>query len=119
MPVIRIQLFSLLEQFDFPVQSLPVGSRKTILLSVQMLLLMNADWILESARLLAVRSQEFSSEPARRIDWLFETVLGRAPQEHEQRRFLDYISSDRVSQGDSWVTLAHNLLICSEFIYVP
>ena len=119
LPVIRNHLYSLLEQFDFPDPTMPVGSRNTSMVSVQMLLLMNADWILESARLLAVRSQEFSSEPARRIDWLFETVLGRAPQEHEQRRFLDYISSDRVSQGDSWVTLAHNLLICSEFIYVP
>ena len=119
LPIIRNHLYSLLEQFDFPDPTMPVGSRNTSMVSVQMLLLMNADWIIDSASLLARRSQEFSSEPSRRIDWLFETVLGRAPKEHEQRRFLDAISDGQASGEDLWVTLAHNLLICSEFIYVP
>ncbi|MFY7891928.1 MAG: PSD1 and planctomycete cytochrome C domain-containing protein [Pirellula sp.] len=119
LPIIRNHLYSLLEQFDFPDPTMPVGSRNTSMVSVQMLLLMNADWIIDSASLLARRSQEFSSEPSRRIDWLFETVLGRAPKEHEQRRFLDAISDGQASGEDPWVTLAHNLLICSEFIYVP
>jgi len=119
LPIIRNHLYSLLEQFDFPDPTMPVGSRNTSMVSVQMLLLMNADWIIDSASLLARRSQEFSSEPSRRIDWLFETVLGRAPKEHEQRRFLDAISAGQASGEDPWVTLAHNLLICSEFIYVP
>lgn len=119
LPIIRNHLYSLLEQFDFPDPTMPVGSRNTSLVSVQMLLLMNADWILDSASMLARRSQDFSSEPSRRIDWLFESVLGRAPKEHERQRFLEYVSADQTSENDPWVVLAHNLLICSEFIYVP
>lgn len=119
LPIIRNHLYSLLEQFDFPDPTMPVGSRNTSLVSVQMLLLMNADWIVDSASLIARRSQEFSSESSGRIQWLFETVLGRAPQEHEKQRFLDYVSASQGSDNDPWVVLAHNLLICSEFIYVP
>jgi hypothetical protein len=119
LPIIRNHLFSLLEQFDFPDPTMPVGGRGTSTVSLQMLMLMNADWILESARLLARRSQEYSSEPQRRIDWMFEQVLGREPQAHERERLLDYALGVHEPGVDAWEIVAHNLLICSEFIYVP
>ena len=119
LPIIRNHLFSLLEQFDFPDPTMPVGGRGTSTVSLQMLMLMNADWILESARLLARRSQEHSSEPQRRIDWMYEQVLGREPQAHERERLLDYALGVHEPGADAWEIVAHNLLICSEFIYVP
>lgn len=119
LPIIRNHLYSLLEQFDFPDPTMPVGNRTTSMVSLQMLMLMNAQWIVESAELLARRSQEFSSEPSRRIDWLFESVLGRQPREVERQRFMDFLAADHESGQNGWEILAHNLLVCSEFIYVP
>ena len=119
LPIIRNHLYSLLEQFDFPDPTMPVGNRTTSMVSLQMLMLMNAQWIVESAELLARRSQEFSSEPSRRIDWLFESVLGRQPREIERQRFMDFLAADNESGENGWEILAHNLLVCSEFIYVP
>jgi len=68
LPIIRNHLFSLLEQFDFPEPTMPVGSRTSSTVSLQMLLLMNAPWIVDSAELLAKRSGEYTSEPDLRID---------------------------------------------------
>jgi hypothetical protein len=119
LPIIRNHLFSLLEQFDFPDPTMPVGSRNTSVVSLQMLMLMNADWIVSSAELLSRRSQEHSSEPSPRVDWLYETVLGREPREHERQRLLDFVATHQAPDEDPWSMVAHNLLICSEFIYVP
>lgn len=119
LPIIRNHLYSLLEQFDFPDPTMPVGNRNSSMVSLQMLLLMNADWIVESAEQLALRSGQVTSEPQRRVDWLVETVLGREPTSQESQRYLDFIASGQGTEQERWVTLAHNLLICSEFIYVP
>ncbi|MCE2784983.1 MAG: PSD1 and planctomycete cytochrome C domain-containing protein [Pirellula sp.] len=119
LPIIRNHLFSLLEQFDFPDPTMPVGSRNTSTVSLQMLVLINADWIVDSARRLAQRSEAYSSEPPGRVDWLFEEVLGRRPEPYERQRLLEYVMGQPDESASRWEQVAHNLLVCSEFLYVP
>jgi len=119
LPIIRNHLFTWFEQFDFPDPTMPVGNRSTSTVSLQMLLLMNSPWIIDSAKVLSERSREYTSDSSARVDWLYQEVLGREPEPHERQRLLDYIALEHPTNQDPWENVAHNLLVCSEFIYVP
>lgn len=119
LPIIRNHLFTWFEQFDFPDPTMPVGNRSTSTVSLQMLLLMNSPWIIDSAKVLSERSREYTSDSSARVDWLYQEVLGREPETHERQRLLDYIALEHPTNQDPWENVAHNLLVCSEFIYVP
>jgi hypothetical protein len=122
LPIIRNHLFTLLEQFDFPDPTMPVGDRQATTVAPQSLLLMNADWVLESAERLASESESQSSAPEARIEWLYQQTLQRAPSDREKEQWLEFVNAtdpELASKPHLALTLlAQNLLISNEFFDV-
>jgi hypothetical protein len=122
LPVIRNHLYSLLEQFDFPDPTMPIGDRQTSTVAPQSLLLMNSEWILDAADQLAQQCEVAASTPEARVDWIFAKVLGRVPSQTERQRLLEFLASlDADPSANPHLSLgliAQNLLICNEFFDV-
>ncbi|MFN7731295.1 MAG: DUF1553 domain-containing protein, partial [Pirellula sp.] len=122
LPIIRNHLFTLLEQFDFPDPTMPVGDRQATTVAPQSLLLMNADWVLESAERLASESESQASAPEARIDWLYQQALQRAPTDREKEQWLAFLNATDPALAAqprlALTLLAQNLLISNEFFDV-
>lgn len=119
LPVIRNHLFSLFEQFDFPDPTMPVGDRQATTVAPQMLMLMNAPWVLQSAERIAQQSSAYASDPTTRVQWIVKEVLGRQATNTELQRILEFISQPNINSDLQWELVCQNLLICSESMYVP
>jgi hypothetical protein len=122
LPIIRNHLFSLLEQFDFPDPTMPVGDRQATTVAPQSLLLMNADWVIASAERLAIACESHASAPDARIEWLFKQVFQRGPSEREKDHWLEFLTAidpELAAQPRLALSLvAQNLLISNEFFDV-
>jgi hypothetical protein len=119
LPIIRNHLFTLFEQFDFPDPTMPIGDRQTTTVSPQMLLLMNAPWVLESASHLAQSSSAIASDPTQRAQWLINKIFGRRATQTELQRIVEYVGIGATDEQLRWELVSQNLLISSESIYVP
>lgn len=119
LPVIRNHLFSLFEQFDFPDPTMPVGDRQSTTVAPQMLMLMNAPWVLQSAEKIAQQSGEIASDPTTRVQWIVIEILGRQATNTELQRILEFIAQPNNHSQLQWELVCQNLLICSESMYVP
>ena len=119
LPIIRNHLFTLFEQFDFPDPTMPIGDRQTTTVSPQMLLLMNAPWVLESASHLAQSSSGIASDPTQRAQWLINKIFGRSATQTELQRIVEYVGIGATDEQNRWELVSQNLLISSESIYVP
>ena len=91
LPVIRNNLYTMFEQFDFPDPTMPTGNRSETVVAPQALLLMNSDLVLDSADALAQGLLETSASDLSRIEMAYQRVLGRSPNAHESRRALDFV----------------------------
>jgi hypothetical protein len=135
LPVIRNNLYSVFEQFDFPDPTMPTGSRRTTTVAPQSLLLMNSQWIIDSAEHVAAELVEQVSHRSERLDLLFMQLLGRPPSCGERASCLRYVSQeDDVRFLDSaadasaerlvdreikrWALLAQSLLATNDFLYI-
>lgn len=125
LPVIRNNLYTLFEQFDFPDPTMPTGSRKTTVVAPQALLLMNDELILDSADAFAERVLAAYSQDPQRIDYAYELALGRGPEKHEMDRGLEFLrgldegdSSEAESRNRPWSLFCQSLMMSNEFIYL-
>jgi len=64
---------------------------------------------------LLARVREKSSDPARRLEWLFMTALGRPPDAAEKKEYLAFIAG-RGDHATAYEDLYHALLTSTEFI---
>lgn len=132
LPVIRNNLYTLFEQFDFPDPTMPTGNRNATVVAPQALLMMNDDLVMDSAREFANELAQRSSVPERRIELAYEMALCRKPSAHESEYALAFIKKwesstasldDQQSKVDAtqqspWAMFCHSLLASNEFIYV-
>jgi hypothetical protein len=98
---------------------MPIGDRQTTTVSPQMLLLMNAPWVLESASHLAQSSSAIASDPTQRAQWLINKIFGRRATQTELQRIVEYVGIGATDEQLRWELVSQNLLISSESIYVP
>lgn len=129
LPVIRNNLYTMFEQFDFPDPTMPTGDRTETVVAPQALLLMNSDLVLDSADALAQSLLQISVSDASRVDIAYQRVLGRHPNERESRRAIDFVAQIRsgarlnagvvdeqwVSKG--WSLFCQSLFASNEFMY--
>ena len=88
----RSQSVPLMELFDGPTPSLPVGRRSTTTLATQALTLLNGEFAGERAHALAQAvAEEAGSEPAARVQRAFERVLARRPTARETELSLAFL----------------------------
>jgi Protein of unknown function (DUF1553)/Protein of unknown function (DUF1549)/Planctomycete cytochrome C len=91
LPVIRNNLYTLFEQFDFPDPTMPTGSRNATTVAPQALLLMNSELIMDSADEMARHLQEDSDSDAARIALAYQRAFGRPPSDTESHRGLEFV----------------------------
>ncbi|MFY8201415.1 MAG: DUF1553 domain-containing protein, partial [Pirellula staleyi] len=127
LPVIRNNVYTLFEQFDFPDPTMPTGSRNTTTVAPQALLLMNSELVINASKRLASQVCSSVSSPSERIDLLYREVHGRRVSPHERERALAFVASGS-SSGESlneegavqenWFLLSQSLLLSNEFIFI-
>lgn len=126
LPVIRNNLYTLFEQFDFPDPTMPTGNRNATVVAPQALLMMNDDLVLDSAREFARQVIQHSNAAERRVELAYQTALGRKPSSSELEKALAFVNRSKAtlnSQGDEaeqsdWAMFCHSLLASNEFIYI-
>lgn len=125
LPVIRNNLFTTFEQFDFPDPTMPTGDRNSTVVAPQALLLMNSEMVIDAADSLARELLATSASDSSRIETVYLRVLGRRPDPVETdlaSAFLDGLQntggSDALSSRQAWSLLCQSLLACNEFIYL-
>ena len=122
LPVIRNNLYTTFEQFDFPDPTMPTGSRSVTTVAPQALLLMNSPMVVDAANHLAKQILNLSMSRTSRIEKVFQQVLGRDPEEWEVRASMHLLSGvESQSSKDpilAWSVLCQSLLAANEFIYI-
>ncbi len=131
LPVIRNNLYSLFEQFDFPDPTMPTGSRNATVVAPQALLMMNAELMMDSADELARLLLEQKSDDPGRIAAAYQRALARPPTAAESRRalaFVDEMTSDGRSwqsaeqvyaqRRRAWSLMCQSLFASNEFVYL-
>jgi mono/diheme cytochrome c family protein len=129
LPVIRNNLYTMFEQFDFPDPTMPTGSRSETVVAPQALLLMNSDLVIDSADVLAQSLLDLSVSDASRVEMAYQRVLGRLPTEREARRAVDFVSQvmagakvnaaavDEKWLRRGWLLFCQSLFASNEFMY--
>ncbi len=129
LPVIRNNLYTLFEQFDFPDPTMPVGSRQATVVAPQALLMLNDDLVIDAAQGLAERVCRDFSRAEQRVDWSYRLALSRPANEHELRRataFVDKMTKEhgKDSKGATadellpWTLFCQALIASNEFISI-
>ena len=129
LPVIRNNLYSLFEQFDFPDPTTPTGHRNSTTVAPQALLMMNSDLMMDSADAMAKRLYDHSMDNAARIQLAYQLAFGREPTRAEVQRAIAFIVEPNSSKasGDSnssqpsqrrWSLWCQSLLASNEFMYI-
>ncbi len=83
LPIIRNNLYTMFEQFDFPDPTMPTGHRHTTTVAPQALLLMNSDLVMDSADALAREIMQADPSVAGRVNLLTQRLLGRDATDSE------------------------------------
>ena len=126
LPVIRNNLYTLFEQFDFPDPTMPTGSRNATVVAPQALLMMNDELVMESADRFAELILKASDSNMHRVEIAYEMAVGRAPSADETqlasqfvaKRLRDVHGDQRDAEVQAWSLLCQSLMASNEFIYV-
>jgi len=132
LPVIRNNLYTMFEQFDFPDPTMPTGNRNTTVVAPQALIMMNSELVIDSADALARILIDERSDPEHRVELAYIRTLSRNPADAEMTAALDFVlamtndrtatdSNDAVQRSaelQAWSLFCQTLLASNEFIYV-
>ncbi len=139
LPVIRNNVYTLFEQFDFPDATMPTGSRQQTVVAPQSLLMLNDELVMDSANALAAKVCHDFSQAQQRVDWAYQLALSRPADARERQRAIDFVArmlneQDSVSIANAiqqsptvnlspeelraWSLFCHALLASNEFITV-
>lgn len=129
LPIIRNNLYTMFEQFDFPDPTMVTGHRNETVVAPQALLMMNSDLIMDSANALAATVTSQASGNADRVRIAYEGTLNRPPRDEEIARALAYVDEftaqrvsatgiDEMAEIKAWSLLCQSLFASNEFIYV-
>lgn len=129
LPIIRNNLYSLFEQFDFPDPTMPTGHRNSTVVAPQALLMMNSDLVMESADAMAKSLIASAQDDRERVHLAYQRAFGRPPVEAELNRAINFVgeltsaavTATGVSTQDqlrAWSVFCQGLYASNEFIYV-
>ena len=128
--MIRNNLYTLFDQFDFPDPTIPTGNRSETVVAPQSLLLMNAGIVMDSSEALAERLLGVSASDASRVELAYATILNRQPTPHESERVLAFIREitagaltnsetiDPKAMRRAWALFCQSLYASNEFMYL-
>ncbi len=116
LPIIRNNLYSLFEQFDFPNPTMPTGHRTETVVAPQALLMMNSELMLESADRFASRLADYSNDPVARVDLAYRLAFARPPTSDETSQALQFIGG--ADDYRTWSLFCQSLFAANEFLYL-
>ena len=116
LPVVRNNVYTMFDQFDFPDPTMPTGHRNATVVAPQALLLMNSELIMDSAEGFAARLKAFSGYDDARVSQAYRLAFGRSPTAAETQRALEFLGAN-VSPQD-WSLFCQSLFASNEFIYL-
>jgi hypothetical protein len=116
----RQNLPAVFRTFDFPVPDQCVERRPQTSVPQQALFSLNSPFVLEQAKALAKAAETKSGSTAReRIEFLYQTILDRAPTKAELATAAAFVNDGGNDEGEnSWESLAHVLLMSNEFVFL-
>jgi len=119
LPIIRNNLYNMLEQFDYPDPTMPTGSRNSTVIAPQALIMMNSPVVMECGARLAARLSVLANDE-QRVREIYALLYNRAPSEREKDRVLaavrDFSRSEKPESA--WSLMCQTLLAANEFIYL-
>jgi hypothetical protein len=130
LPVIRNNIYTQFEQFDFPDPTMPTGDRNSTVVAPQALLMMNSELVMDAADELARLVLAAEPDDSARIATLYRRALGRSPDEAEVSRAIAFVAGfssqaltdsahlDPARLQRAWSLLCQSLLASNEFIYL-
>ena len=91
LPVVRNNVYDLFQLLDYPDAAVPSGDRATTTVAPQALLMLNSDFVMQSADRLAARLLAQEGTDADRIGALWLRAYGRSPTAAEVSDSLRYL----------------------------
>ena len=130
LPVIRNNVYDLMDLFDYPDPTTPSSDRATTTIAPQALLMLNSELVFDSSKRLALQlaGEELSDDSARIKRAFFKTV-SRPPSEREVTNLQALLEKLRTAIGpiqadtmnlnvQAWTLLCQTLLCSNEFAYI-
>ena len=117
LPIIRNAMFDLFVAFDYADPSVHLEQRPQTAVATQALWLLNAPFVRQQSRALAMRTLAAAGDDPARVLWLWRQVLQRAPSERERQLAADWLGRGGEPSA-AFTDLAHALFAGNEFVYV-
>ena len=131
LPVIRNDVPTLFEVFDFADPDVSDGQRDTTTVPTQALYLMNSTFVNTQAKATAERLMLESKDDAKRVELLFRRALGRTPSKPEIEATVKFLADyqkriDSLGTGQkpknpelaAWQAVCLSVFGCNEFRFV-
>jgi len=129
LPVVRNNLYDVFQLLDAPDAAIPTGDRATTTVAPQALLMLNSDFVMQSAADFASRLLAGFNNDDERIQRMYTIAYGREAVPDEltsNRKYLtDLEKFLAVGEPDAakrrhqkWNVLCHTVVAANEFIYV-
>ena len=130
LPVVRNNVYTLFEQFDFPDPTMPTGSRNSTVVAPQALLLMKSGLVMDSADEFAAQLLAETGDDTARVKLAYQRALARPPTRRELERALSFVSDltskmltraagvDPMENHRAWSLFCQSLFASNDFIYL-
>jgi hypothetical protein len=114
----RLQLDSLLMQFDYPDANVHAEKRNVTTTAIQKLFEMNSTFVQDRARALATKLQSAGADDASRVRVAYRLLFARDPDRDELELALAFLKKPSRAGLNRWEQYAQSLLISNEMLYV-
>lgn len=129
LPIIRNNLYDLLQQFDHPDPATSTGLRNSSVVSPQALLLMNSELAKGAAAAFARRVEQAGADGTERLRVAYRMAYAREATEADLRRARDFLTATEAAlsstqqdagrrEAQTWTLLCQALMMSNEFIYL-
>ncbi len=127
LPIVRNNVFDLFQLLDFPDPAVSSSARATTVVAPQALLMLNSEFVLQSAADFADRILSESDDDDQRLARLYVMAYGREASTDERKADHQFLTNVTQSLNDpdanqrrrqAWSTLCQVILAGNEFIYV-
>jgi hypothetical protein len=129
LPVVRNHLFDMFQLMDYADPAVTSGDRATTTVAPQALMMMNSDFVMESASGLSARVLAAAGDDDARISLIYQIAYGRQATDDERSSDRGLMADVEMSLGatvadaaerrrQAWSVLCHVVLAANEFIYV-
>jgi hypothetical protein len=115
LPIIRDRIDPTLDAFDFPDASMVTGKRDTTTVASQSLYLMNSDFVMKQADIMANTITRSALSTDQRIELAFLRSLSRRPRSDELAMAQRFLQGCDYDNSQAWSQLCQSLFATAEF----